>query len=389
MKHLSFIAALLLLTAPLGLAQERDFDALATQIVATADVSPGDAVGVFGGQHTLELMEAVALEAAKRGGRPLMMLTTERYERGYWTEVGEEHLAQRDVFRDIIDDLDVYIGLPGVADPALYDEVPEERFAAMQEAQAGFAEELNRSDLRGVFVGFPSEAEAARARMGFPDYERMHWDALATDYGAVAERADRIAQRLRGAERVRVTTPAGTDLTFAVGDRPVIEHDGRITEEELASGLVMGRTEGLPGGEVFVAPQETSAEGRVVVPKDLCRGNPMRDVEFRFEGGVMQGFTAAEGAACFEEQMAPYEGPKDRFGVFGIGLNPARRVVEEGGAEYRPGDAAGMVWIGVGNNEWIGGENERTGQFTFPLTNATVEIDGEVVVRDGQLVAGM
>jgi aminopeptidase len=382
-----FAVALLLLT-PLGLAQERDHDALARQIVAAADISPGDAVGVFGGQHTMGLMEAVAIEAARRGGRPMMITTTDRYERAYWTEVDEQHLTQRDVFRDIAGNLDVYIGLPSVQDPGLYDEVPQERFAAMQQAQAGFADELNRSRLRGVFVAYPSDAAAARVGMDPREMERMHWDALATDYGAVAATAEQVARRLRGAERVRVTTPAGTDFTFSIGDRTVFLDDGRITPEERASGLIMQRTVGLPGGEVFVAPQETSAEGRVVIPRDLCRGNPLRDVSFQFERGEMQGFTAAEGADCFEEVMAPYEGPKQRFGSFSIGLNPARRVVETGGAEFRPTDAAGMVWIRVGENDFLGGANRQTGYFAFPLTNATVEADGEVIVRDGRLAVG-
>jgi aminopeptidase len=388
MNRLCTIAAALFLLTPVGLAQERDYGALARQIVATADISPGDAVGVFGGQHTVGLMEAVAIEAARRGGRPMMMMTSDRYERAFWTEVDEQHLTQRDVFRDIVGNLDVYIGLPGVQDPGLYDEVPQERFAAMQQAQAGFADELNRSRLRGVFVSYPSEAGAARVGMDFREMERMHWEALATDYGAVSATAEQVARRLRGAERVRVTTPGGTDFTFSIGDRTVFLDDGRITAEERESGLVIQRVVGLPGGEVYVAPQETSAEGRVVIPRDMCRGTPLRDVSFRFERGEMQGFTAAEGGDCFEEIMAPYEGPKHRFGTFGIGLNPARRVVEAGAAEYRPSDAAGMVWFGVGDNEFYGGSNRQTGYFTFPLTNATVEADGEVIVRDGRLVVG-
>ena len=72
------------------------------------------------------------------------------------------------------------------------------------------------------------------------------------------------------------------------------------------------------------------------------------------------------------------------FGGFSIGLNPALRVMEEG-ADYRPDNAAGMVTIGIGDNRLSGGKNDTLGGYYFPITKATVAIDGKVVVKDGQL----
>ncbi len=72
------------------------------------------------------------------------------------------------------------------------------------------------------------------------------------------------------------------------------------------------------------------------------------------------------------------------FGFFSIGLNPALKVIEDGG-DYRPNSAAGMVWIGVGDNQILGGNNKTQGGFSFPIVNATVEIDGITVVKNGKL----
>jgi hypothetical protein len=54
---------------------------------------------------------------------------------------------------------------------------------------------------------------------------------------------------------------------------------------------------------------------------------------------------------------------------------------------YQPGGAAGLVWIGVGDNRLLVGNNKVQGEegFSFPIVNATVEIDGKTVVKDGQL----
>ena len=162
--------------------------------------------------------------------------------------------------------------------------------------------------------------------------------------------------------------------------------DGIVTVEGAKSKNFFERVASLPGGTVFFAPLETSANGKVLVTKHRCRYASMNDISFDFRNGVMQNFKAATGGSCFEETMQPYTGPKQMFGTISIGLNPALRVLEEGSAGYRPEAAAGIVWVGLGNNRFFGGTNNTLGQFSFPITNATVTIDGKTVIRDGKLL---
>lgn len=363
-----------------------DVGALAQQIVGTADVQPGELVFVYGGQHTTPLLEAIMIASNRRGGRTLAVYDTDAAQRAFWTDVPEEYLTQRIPFADVAELADVYIGLPSLEDPTVLDDIPEDRFALRQAQNAALQREIMGYKFRGVFVSDPTEAEAADVRLPYAEYARQHRAALAADYDAIARSAQRVASALQGADRIRVTTPAGTDLAFGTGRYEPRLNDGRISDAERASGGVLSRFVNLPGGSVEIAGVETSAEGRVVVPKADCRGGLLRDVRFRFAGGRMTGFEAGQGADCFEAVMAPYSGPKDRFGFLSVGLNPGRSVVEADGAEYRPSDAAGMVYLVVGDNAYLGGANKGTASYGFPLTNATVEADGEVIVRDGRLV---
>lgn len=100
----------------------------------------------------------------------------------------------------------------------------------------------------------------------------------------------------------------------------------------------------------------------------------------------MENYKAETGADCFTKIMGAYDGPKDVFAFFQIGINPAAKVMESPG-DYRPGYAAGLVTIGVGDNQILGGSNKVVGgmNFGFPIVNATVTIDGKTVVRDGKL----
>ena len=54
--------------------------------------------------------------------------------------------------------------------------------------------------------------------------------------------------------------------------------------------------------------------------------------------------------------------------------------------EVRITTPAGMVFLYLGNNEELDGENTVMGGYSFPLTNATVTIDGVIVVKDGMLL---
>ena len=184
---------------------------------------------------------------------------------------------------------------------------------------------------------------------------------------------------------MRVTSPHGTDITFEVGSRPIFVNDGIVTEQEARSKTFFTRLATLPGGSLTFAPIETSANGKVVVPKDRCRLEPLKDISFELKNGRLQNFRAAQGSQCFEETMAAYTGSKDTIGSIRIGLNPEWKVIEDDG-DFRPEDALGMVTIGLGFNELLGGANKDPGGFSFPIVGATVEIDGRVVVKAGKLM---
>lgn len=383
------LAALLLAMVPSSLqAQERDFAGLAKRVITvSANVKPGEVVVVYGGKHTVPLMEELAIEAQKAGGMTPLFLGTGRVTRSFYLEVPEKYLEQEHrYFAEWLRHINVWIGMSAYEDPkSVYADIPETRFAKAAKASQYITDRLNESGVRLVFIGYPTRELAAINKLDFATYEKIHWDAVNADYKKISEKGQELKRVLQGAKKVRVTSPAGTDLTFSVGERPVFVHDGIVTEEEAKAKLVLVRIANLPGGEVSVAPVETSANGRVVVPKDRCRFAPMTGISFDLKNGQLQNFQARENGKCFEETMAPYTGPKDMFASISIGLNPALRVIEDGG-DYRPGSAAGMVWISFGDNQLLGGNNKTQGGFNFPIVNATVEIDGKVVVRDGKLL---
>ena len=124
----------------------------------------------------------------------------------------------------------------------------------------------------------------ARARYAsMPLFEEdMLWGSMDVDWAEVERRSNAVAAALAGAESARVTTPAGTDITFSIKGRTPLTDTGMLTRP--------GSFSNLPAGEVYLAPVEGTAEGVLVLEwapnrklgsslKVTVRGGYAREVE--------------------------------------------------------------------------------------------------------------
>ena len=94
-----------------------------------------------------------------------------------------------------------------------------------------------------------------------PAYDQVYLDALDIDYTAMAAQMDTVIARLRAGE-VRVTTPAGTDVRFRMGDRPFNRQTGDASKTNARKGRIrIDRHTELPAGVIRVAPLEPSVHG--------------------------------------------------------------------------------------------------------------------------------
>lgn len=85
----------------------------------------------------------------------------------------------------------------------------------------------------------------------------MFFTSMKIDWIALAEKTARLAEAIRGADEIEVSTPNGTSIRFSIAGRPVLSDDGILTKP--------GSFSNLPAGEVFLAPVEGTAEGVLVL----------------------------------------------------------------------------------------------------------------------------
>ena len=209
---------------------------------------------------------------------------------------------------------------------------------------------------------------------------------LDTDYAALAAAQRRFAAAMRGAE-VRVTSPAGTDLRFRIGGRPVNFGDGDASKARTDRGVILiDREIELPAGAVRVAPVEDTVDGVIVFPPSRWDGRPVTGLRLTIEGGRVAGLAAASGQEAAEAELAGVPAEARAFREFALGFNPLLAVPERNPWIPYYGYGAGIVRLSLGDNSELGGT--VTGgyvRWNF-FTDTTVTVGGETWVRDGRLV---
>lgn len=201
--------------------------------------------------------------------------------------------------------------------------------------------------------------------------------AMAADYTAIRKVAERLAARLRAGRWVRVTSPAGSDVTVSrEGREPRGWHTGIVHGP--------GEISAFPGGEVSFPPVEGTASGVIVferVVTDLGEiGAPITITVERGEAVAIEGDEDAERLRALVDGVPG----GTNIGELGIGLNPAARISDditetkklEGTAHFALGDNAGGY----------GGVVESAIHIDGMLFDVTIAIDDDLVVRDGRVL---
>jgi leucyl aminopeptidase (aminopeptidase T) len=186
--------------------------------------------------------------------------------------------------------------------------------------------------------------------------------------------------RLQGKDKVHITTPLGTDLTFSIAGRDVKEDTGLIHQP--------GEFGNLPAGECFVAPLEDSAQGVLVADKSFPELVVKQPVRMTFEKGRV---VAVEGGAEAEELLRRIAyGEQQEYGAncrviaeLGIGTNPKARLT---GKLITDEKVMGTIHIAIGDNATptFGGANRAPIHIDGVVGQPTLVVDGETLIEGGK-----
>lgn len=219
-----------------------------------------------------------------------------------------------------------------------------------------------------------------------PALDRVYQNALDIDYAALSAAQDRAIKLLRSAT-VRVRTPEGTDISLEVGKRPFNKQDGNASAHRARAARVrVDREIELPAGVLRVAPVEESVNGRLVIPSARFPKGTVRNLKLEFHDGMVTGIAADENMEAADDAISAGGDAARSFREFALGFNPRLENPSGGSTLAYYGYGAGVVRMSLGDNTELGGRVEGDFVRWFFFADASVEVNGQLLVKDGKLV---
>ena len=239
-------------------------------------------------------------------------------------------------------------------------------------------------ELTSLFVGSSKARQRASAAgvryLAMPGVELGTFrdgGPLTVDFDSQRTLASAVGAAWDRGSRFRLTSGAGTDLRGSIENRA-----GRVLDGiARADGQYMAP----PDIEAGTAPVEETTTGVAVIDGDLLfmgRGPLPEPVVMHFEKGRMVGVEGTHKdrlqemmARCDDERMS-------NLAEVSMGLNPLGTIC---GVPMETESALGTAHIALGNSIAYGGTVNAAAHLDCVMASATLEIDGRVVMSDGEL----
>jgi leucyl aminopeptidase (aminopeptidase T) len=346
-----------------------------------------DRVWINSWDHTVDVASHLAWECRNRGFETLLTLQPEEL----WLrslQEGPVELLDKLTSQQAaaLQETDAYIFTLGPRSPVPWERIPPERLSSATVwflEQNKFVGEWKRIARRrkvkmlGIEATLATPERAKALGLDSEHWREVMFAGCMADYHEIAALGRKLTSILQAKGEVHIRTPHGTDVKFALDARLVKVADGLATEERAKQGEVVF----LPSGVVEVTAKEDSAEGPLVYDRPIySTSGTVKNLTLSVADGRITNSNASEGLEVFEKYVETSGRDADRFACFGLGLNPKLRY-----GFTQDDKVLGAVVVNFGESESKGGKNRAGRDWWGSMTHATVEINGEAVMVDGNL----
>jgi leucyl aminopeptidase (aminopeptidase T) len=349
---------------------------LAGRAVDALGVRAGELVQVRDRSGRLDVLLEMLLAIERVGATPLPELLPPSYLNRLLCEAPAAYLSAWDRHRMAwMRQIERVLVLQGVETVA--DGPPAGTVDAWRKAVSRLVEVEEARRLPYLVVAVPP-ANRSGALGGPPERLEQHvLPALAVSPGDLEGEIERVLAVVRGGRHLTLRTADGAEWHASLAGRRWLADDGRIDDEDRCSNAHVGN---LPAGAIYTTVVESTPAGQLWLPEAAGA----RDVRLTFEDGRIVGVDAREGREHVVALLERHSGDRDRISHVGIGLNPALRGVV--GWPLVDEHVHGTVLVALGENRYLGGQNQSDLNVDFALPQATLLVDGRLIVEAGRLV---
>jgi len=194
---------------------------------------------------------------------------------------------------------------------------------------------------------------------------------VTADYLEIQKMIARMKEIVAKKKEIKIVTEKGTEFTMKFTRYKWIDKDDGLCRNR-------GDLTTLPAGEFFCAPDEKSANGKLVI--DGSFGTLLKDP---ITITVKDGFVESSSDAQVLKTMDSYGKIGRNIAEFGIGLNKNAKLI---GHPLEDNKVFGTVHIGFGDNSRYGGKIKCAYHAHGVIQKPTVYIDGKILIDNGKLM---
>jgi leucyl aminopeptidase (aminopeptidase T) len=210
------------------------------------------------------------------------------------------------------------------------------------------------------------------------DVRMLESGGLYADFEAMGPVMDKVSTLYQG-DDVEITTPLGTHLTANITGRTNLPQYGRSVKSGQSSSppdieCAIGANAGTMNGVIYV-------DGSIPHPRLGLIEEP---IKLTVKGSLNTNISGGNQAEALSEILREYNDSKVyHIGEIGIGMNSAceltGRMLEDEGCD-------GTVHFGIGDDRGFAGSNGCPIHLDAVIRNPTLTVDGNVILKDGELV---
>jgi aminopeptidase len=336
---------------------------------SSTQVKKGDNVIIQIVDEAQDLATEIFKEIVCVGGIPLIITTPSEATRGFYELADTETLktVPRHYF-ELVKTSDVVISIRSNSNTKSLNSVNPERISVRTKALKDLREE--RLSKRWCLTQYPTIGYAQDAEMSLKEYEDFVYSAILIDWSEQIKIMERIKEILDKTDEIRIIGEA-TDLTLSIKGRTAV---------------VGGPTHNVPGGEVFTAPIETSAEGEIFFDLPaVIYGKEVEGIRLQFQKGEIVNYSAHRNEKLLKNMIETDKGAK-RLGELGIGTNQGiKRYTKNILFDEKIGNTIHLA-IGRAYKE-CGGVNESA--IHWDMIKTMNYSKGNMMFFDGKLIKNM
>lgn len=200
---------------------------------------------------------------------------------------------------------------------------------------------------------------------------------IEADFESIRPLCLKVGELLAATDKLRLTTPGGTDLRLSLKGRPSNPHSGIVRKP--------GDFTTVPNIECSSSPLEGSSEGVIVVDASIPYygiGLVREPIRMEVANGRVNKISGGY-QADFLARLLSSQGDPAVYNIAQVsfGLNP--HCPMEGVMLHDEG-VYGTAHIGIGTSVLLGGEVKTLTHFDALMWKPTLQLDDEVVLKDGE-----